>query len=127
MEIDSLLQDAFLSAKQEDATQAIAEARAEVTREGKLGASNLEFIVPEEVDEPWLRRQLLQPLIYFCQSTGASIPDCPGVFLTLFARGHIHFILGAEVIAWSCQRLRVSWRELVASLDDSAERASAPH
>jgi hypothetical protein len=111
--IDELLQDAFLSAKQERATAAIAEARAEITREGKLGASNIEVIVPSQPDEAWLQNELLRPLVTFCQSTGAALPDCAGVFVTLYAQGHIHFVLGAEVVAWACPLLGVHWRDLV--------------
>lgn len=125
MNIESLVSESFLSAKQDQATRAIAEARAEVTREGKLGATSVEVVMPDDADEDWLGEGLLRPLIYFCQSSGAALPDCSGVFVSLFYRGHIHFVLAAEVIAWACAQLGIGWQELVAQYGTGERQSPA--
>lgn len=112
MEIDSLLNEAFLIADPMRATAAIDEARQRVATEGKLGAFSLEVVVPEDADDRWLEDRLLRPLVYVSESIGTPAPDCPGVFVSFFARGRLFCVLGAEVIAWAAARRRCSPAEL---------------
>jgi len=125
------LNEAFLVDAQERATPAIEQARVRVAEEGKLDAFNFEVIVPDDADEAWLTERLIAPLTYFCQSSGAVLPACAGVFVSFFAGGQVHCVLAAEVIAWACQRLGLGPDDLVARYgtresESAARRAPGP-
>ena len=125
MQIQNLIDEAFLVANQENATTAIDEARSVVRREGKVGAFNFELVVPERPDDAWLRENLVRPLVYFCQSRGATLPSCSGVFASIFHGGHIYFVLAAEVIAWAEEGLGLDEDELIARYG-TGETETAP-
>jgi hypothetical protein len=114
MNLDELLDEAFLVANQANATRAIAEARDLIAREGHLDGVSYEIVVPAGADETWIKDKVLAPLVYFCASRGASPPACPGVFLSIFSGGHVYFVLAAEALAWMKERLALDDRELIA-------------
>lgn len=127
MEIDSLFQEAFLIADPMRATEAIGEARQRVATEGKTGGFSLEVVVPADADERWLEARVLRPLVYLGESIGAPAPDCPGIFLSFFARDRLFCVLGAEVIAWAAARQKRSPAELAQAYSVGAsEPAPAP-
>ncbi|HSN33723.1 MAG TPA: STAUR_1299 family protein [Ideonella sp.] len=113
MNIDPLLDEAFLSDEAGHATPAIDAARARVSNIANVGAFSLEVVVPDAPDEDWLRERVLRPLVYFCESTGVPAPACTGVFVTFFRGGRIHCVLGGEVIAWSARELGLDVQAIV--------------
>src|SRR5262249_50971871 len=98
MNIEELLREAFLIDEPQRATTAIDEARRRIATEGKTGGFSLEVVVPDDPDEQWLHDHVLRPLVYFCESTGLSAPNCAGVFLSFFTRNRLYCVLGAEVL-----------------------------
>lgn len=110
MELDlaPLLARAFHSAEASHANVAIAEARE------KLGeARSYEVLVPDRPDDDWLSEGFLKKLVYFCESTRAPLPGCPGVFVSFFAGDRLHCVLASEVIAFACDRLATTSEDLV--------------
>jgi hypothetical protein len=126
MNIRSLLEEAFYSAEASRATAAIAEARDAVSAAGRVDGYSIEVVVPDEVDEQWLRERVLHPLIYFCQSTGVPAPACPGVFLTFFHGDRLSCVLGAEVIAWAARELGEGEQALIDEYGTGEREAGAP-
>jgi hypothetical protein len=106
------MQLAFHSSDVVDATQAIEEARARFAAEAKMDGFSYEVMVPAAPDLDWMKDRLLRPLIYFCESRGAPVPACPGVFVSLFAGRNLHCVLGSEVLAWASRELGVPTADL---------------
>jgi hypothetical protein len=69
---------------------------------------------------------VLRPLIYFCQSTGAAPPNCPGVFMSFFHGGRVYCVLGAEVIAWAAQQLAIEPQALIDRYGTGESEHAAP-
>jgi len=126
MDIRPLFDEAFYTDEASRATEAIARARDAVSAAGRLDGVSLEIVVPERPDERWLRERVLHPLIYYCQSTGASAPACPGVFVTLFHGDRLSCVLGAEVIAWAARLLGVAEQALVDEYGTHEREQGAP-
>ena len=67
----------------------------------------IEILVPERADERWLREQVLQPIVYYCDSTGMAVPGCAGMFASLFRDDKVYCVRAATVIAWACAELGI--------------------
>jgi hypothetical protein len=112
MKIDTLLGRAFFVADANQANEAIAQAHDHFQRITNTDAHNIEVVAPPDLDIGWARDQLLQRLVYFCESVGQPLPRCPQVFLSLFYEDTVSFVAAAEVISWAEQELQLSAREL---------------
>jgi hypothetical protein len=117
VDIKSLLREAFVNDRAENATSAIDRARARVAEVGGIAGRSLEVVVPERPDEGWLRERVLGPLVYFCESTGAAPPSCAGVFMSFFYGGRLYCVLGAEILAWASE-LGIRWQGLTPGLGE---------
>ena len=61
---------------------------------------------------PVLRAWLLRPLVYYCESEGASVPLCPGIFVSLFVGDRLHCVAAAEVLEWAHGEFGLSTEQL---------------
>lgn len=95
-----------------NATESIARARAAFAALTQGDGASFEVVAPLDADEAWVHRDLLQPLVYFCESEGRTLPRCPGVFLSLFVDDALYCIGAAEVIAWAGDALGLTADEL---------------
>ena len=126
MHIEELLDEALATGDEKRATSVIEQARGRVSDQAKVGAFSLEVVVPNRPDELWLRERVLRPLIFVCQLTGAPPPICAGVFLTFFRRERVYCVLGAQVIAWACELLKVGAHTLTDRYDTGEQSHAAP-
>ncbi len=106
--IDRLTEAAFLIARAVDANATLASARE--LRGGR--AFSFEAVVPEGADERWLRDELLPKLVYHCESRGAALPACGGVFVSFFVGDELRCVDAAEVIVQACAALGTTPAEL---------------
>jgi hypothetical protein len=113
IELSKLLDKAFFSAKPlRNATESIERARDRYLELKRTGATSFELVAPSTLDEAWVRERLLRPLVYYCESEGRPIPDCAGVFVSLFVGEALYCITVADVIAWARGQLGVTVDEL---------------
>jgi hypothetical protein len=112
MTIDTLLGRAFFVADARQATEAIAQAHDHFQRITHTDGHNFEVVAPPDADDRWAREQLLQRLVYFCESMGQPLPRCPQVFVSLFHGDKVYFIAAADVIGWAEQELKLPAQEL---------------
>ena len=113
IELNQLLERAFFVEDVQNASEAIGRARQRFTAATQRGGISFEIVMPGHVvDAGWLRERLLRPLVYFCESEGTPIPDCPGVFASLFVGARLYGIAAADLLAWAEAELDVSTEEL---------------
>lgn len=112
LDLQPLLDEAFFHAEVEDATRAIEQARERFSAAAHTDGFSFEVVVPPEPDDDWLAGRVVGPLVYFCESTGAPLPACPGVFVSFFRGRELACVLAAEVLAWARARLGLTDEEL---------------
>jgi hypothetical protein len=101
IDLAPLCAEAFFTCEPTNASEAIDEARGRFSDAAKMDGFSYEVSAPERPDREWLIEGLVRPLIYFCESSGAPLPACPGVFVSLFVGQRLFCIVAAEVIAWA--------------------------
>jgi hypothetical protein len=114
LDLSPLLAKAFYSNVADQASEALAEARLRFAQRSHGAAFSFEVAVPSHASRPWLVTSVIGPLVYYCESSGASLPRCEGVFVSLFVGGAIYCIAAADVVAWACEVLETSTTKLVA-------------
>jgi hypothetical protein len=112
IDLKPLLARAFFVEKVRDATQSIERAREKYEQLAYAGALSLEYVVPPDPDEGWLRERLLRSVVYFCESEGRSLPRGAGVFISLFAGDSLYCLTVPELLAWADEALGLSVDEL---------------
>ena len=105
IDLQGLLDEAFFAEEVQNASEAIERALDMFQDQTHVGARRFELVAPDEPDEDWLRSGLLQPLIYFCESEGASLPSCGGVMVALFVGSHLYAISAENVVRWGSDRI----------------------
>jgi hypothetical protein len=95
-----------------NATQAIATARDEFVARTHTEGVSFEIVAATEIDEAWVQRSVLHPLVYLCESEGRPIPLGSGVFVSLFISDALWCIAVPDVIAWATDELGVTAEEL---------------
>jgi hypothetical protein len=105
VELDRLLGEAFFATELADASEALDRARTRYAETYHHPGSSFEVVAPPEPDSTWVRDRMVGPLLYFCQSTGIPVPDCPGIFVSLFIDRRLHCIAAYEVMSWAAQEL----------------------
>ncbi len=95
---ESLLRLAFDSAPAMEANQAIARVREQEAGE-LTPATSYEFVLPEQEPRAWLLEYMLPRLVDYLESTGARLPGCGRVFLSVFSGGTLHFIRAKDAVA----------------------------
>lgn len=96
-EIDALLRRAVRQVHSSEANEAIAQMRRAEGTEDRP-AMSYEVVLPEERPVEYLKDDLLPRLVYFLDCSGAKLPQCPGVFLSLFQGDRLFFIRAADAV-----------------------------
>ena len=91
---DELLRLAFDRAPAREANTAIARVR-EQTDEG---ATSYELVLPPGDVRTWLLQTLLPRLVDYLESSGAKLPHCGGVFLSVFSGDTLYFLHARDVV-----------------------------
>jgi hypothetical protein len=94
---DELLRLAFDRAPALEANQAIARIRAEQGDE-LSGATSYELVLPADNVRSFLLDYTLPRLVDYLESSGAKLPHCGGVFLSVFSGDTLHFLHAREVV-----------------------------
>ncbi|HZH75462.1 MAG TPA: STAUR_1299 family protein, partial [Archangium sp.] len=76
------------------------------------GASSYEFVLPNGDVRAWLLEYLLPRLVNHLESSGAKLPHCGGIFLSVFSGDTLHFIRAREVVELLSQWSGLSMAEL---------------
>ncbi|QRK05863.1 hypothetical protein JQX13_37855 [Archangium violaceum] len=94
---DELLRLAFDRAPALEANQAIARIR---DQEGDelSGSTSYELVLPAENVRSYLLDYTLPRLVDYLESSGAKLPHCGGVFLSVFAGDTLHFLRARDVV-----------------------------
>lgn len=96
-EIAALLGRAVDRASARDANQAIARLRQSEGTEDKP-ATSYEVVLPAENALHYLTEVVLPRLVYFLDCSGAKLPRCAGVFLSLFWGDDLFFVRAADAL-----------------------------
>lgn len=95
---EALLRLAFSQAPAVEANEAIARTRTELG-DGLSWASSYELVLPAEDVRRHLLEHTLPRLVDYLESTGAKLPHCGGVFLSVFAGDTLYFLHARDVVA----------------------------
>ncbi len=96
-EMAAFLGRAIHRAKAFEANEDIARMREQEGTEGRP-AMSYEVVLPGENPVEYLADTLLPRLVYFLDSSGAKLPRCPGVFISLFVKEDLFFIRAADAV-----------------------------
>ena len=94
---DELLRLAFEQVPAAEANQAISRIR---DQEGDelSGATSYELVLPTGDIRSWLLDHMLPRLVNHLESSGAKLPHCGGVFLSVFSGDTLHFLRTRDVV-----------------------------
>ena len=106
-DVESFLGLAFAQAPAAEANQAIAR-----TREEQGDLKSYELVLPTDQVRTFLLERTLPRLVDFLESTGAKLPGCGGVFLSVFAGDTLHFIHARDAIQLLSEWSGLSLQEL---------------
>lgn len=108
---EALLRLAFSQAPAVEANEAIARTRTELG-DGLSWASSYELVLPAEDVRRHLLEHTLPRLVDYLESTGAKLPHCGGVFLSVFAGDTLYFLHARDVVALLSEWSGLSLEEL---------------
>ena len=95
---DELLHLAFERAPAAEATQAISLMRERGDEEG-FGTTSYELVLPSQGDvRGFLLTTTLPRLVDYLESSGAKLPGCGGVFLSVFSGDMLYFLPARGVV-----------------------------
>ncbi|HEX8439889.1 STAUR_1299 family protein [Archangium sp.] len=95
---DELLRLAFDRAPAAEANEAISRMRAQAG-DDISGAISYELVLPAGDVRAHLLDYVLPRLVNYLESSGAKLPHCGGVFLSVFAGDTLHFLHARDVMA----------------------------
>lgn len=108
IDLSRLLERAFFTEDVDNASEALDRAQQKFEQVTHAGARTFEVVAPGDPDELWLREQLVQRLVYFCESEGVPAPACSGTIVALFIGRRLHGIPAADVLRWASGLLNTS-------------------
>src|SRR5436190_21312282 len=101
IDLSRLLDKAFFTEEHVvNATEAITRANDRYLELANGGGASFDIVAPLEPDENWARERVLHPLVYYCESKGATLPRRAGLFVSLFAGDKLYCLVPQDVIAW---------------------------
>ncbi|MCI0570000.1 MAG: hypothetical protein L0Y66_04550 [Myxococcaceae bacterium] len=106
-----LLGLAFAKSPAVEANEAISRVREEQSAE-QSGATSYELVLPSEDVRAFLLERTLPRLVDYLESTRAKLPDCAGVFLSVFSGDTLYFIHARDAVAMLSQWSGLSMDEL---------------
>jgi hypothetical protein len=108
---EELLRLAFDHAPAREANEAISRMRAQQGDE-LAGATSYELLLPAGDVRAHLLDYVLPRLVNYLESSGAKLPHCGGVFISLFAGDTLHFLHARDVVVLLSQWSGLSMDEL---------------
>jgi len=108
---DELLRLAFDRAPAIEANEAISRMRAQEGDE-LSGATSYELVLPAGDIRAWLLDYVLPRLVDYLESSGAKLPHCGGVFISLFAGDTLHFLHARDLVVLLSKWSGLSMAEL---------------
>ena len=109
---DELLRLAFERAPAAEANQAIARMRERGDAED-FGSTSYELVLPAQGDvRAFLLNTTLPRLVDYLESSGAKLPGCGGVFLSVFSGDTLHFLHARDVVQLLSRWSGLSMQEL---------------
>lgn len=112
IDLNPVLEKAFFVEEVENASEAVARAEQKFEQVTHIGARGFEIVAPGEPDQEWLREQLVQRLIYVCESEGMPVPKCSGTVVELFVGQRLYAIPAEDVVRWASQVLNTPVEQL---------------
>ena len=112
IDLSPLLDKAFFVEEVQNASESIQRALVTFEQKYNQGARPFEVVGVDDPDNPWISEKLLHPLVYFCESEGATLPRCGGVIVTLFLGDQLYGITAADVLQWGSDVLGASIEQL---------------
>jgi hypothetical protein len=113
IDLAPLLEHAFFEVEVQSGSLALDQAHVAFSTGRASPGTSFEVVMPDLPDEAWAVERMIQPLLYFCASSGQEMPACPGVFVALFHGAHLYGIEAARVISWAAELLEASPDALV--------------
>ena len=114
MKLDRLYEEAFLVDEAANANEALVRAREAFRETPGEKSFSYEVVVPEAPDTEWLAEGLLRKLVYHCESTRSALPECRGVFVSLFVGDRLYCVPARSVVRFGCEVLGLDVETLVA-------------
>lgn len=114
VDLNPLLDKAFFDEEVTNASESIERALETFEETYHHGARAFEAVGVAAPDDQWVAEKLLHPLIYFCESEGATLPRCGGVVVALFVDDRLYAITAEDVLQWGSDVLGVSAEQLSA-------------
>ena len=112
IDLSPVLEKAFFVEDVENASEAVARAEEKFEQVTRAGARAFEIVAPPDPDEQGLREQLLQRLVYVCESEGVPAPACSGMVVALFVGPRLYGIAAEDVVRWGSGVLNASVEQL---------------
>lgn len=112
IDLTPVLEKAFFVEEVENASEALARAEQSYEQATRIGARGFEIVAPAELDEQWLREQLVHRLVYVCESEGVPLPECSGTIVELFIGRRLYAIPAGDVVRWASQVLHTPIEQL---------------
>lgn len=113
LDLAPLYARAFVSGPAVEANTLIDEARRSLNPGNRDLAFSWEVVVPETVPRDWFETRLVGRLVYHCESSRAPLPECQGVFVSLFVGDTLFCVAAAEVVAFATEVLELENEDLV--------------
>jgi hypothetical protein len=95
--LSALLSRAFHRAKAAEANHAIAQVR-ESEGDPAQPAVSYECVIPSQGAAEHLMTKVLPRMVYFLECSGARLPHCQGVFLSIFVEGDLYFVRAGDAV-----------------------------
>jgi hypothetical protein len=95
-----LLDKAFFVEEVQNASESIERVLETFEQKYNQGARPFEVVGVDDIEDSWISEKLLHPLVYFCESEGATLPKCGGVIVALFLGDHLYGITAEDVVQW---------------------------
>ena len=94
--VQALLARAFHRVRAADANVEMARVREQ--EGGFASATSYEVVLPAEGAVEHLTARVMPRLVYFLECRGARLPNCAGVFVSIFAGDELYFVRASDVV-----------------------------
>jgi len=111
-DLNRLLAKAFHVTEVTNATEALQQASEKYIDLFKVDGMSFEVAPPASPDENWAKERLLHALIYYCESSGRTFPDCRGTYVAVFVGNKLYAIAVDKVVAWAGEEFGLGAEQL---------------
>jgi hypothetical protein len=83
-------------------------------------ALSYEVVLPREGGAEHLADKVLPRLVYFLHCRGARLPQCPGVFVSIFSGDELYFLRASDLVQALSRQTGLAPEEMVRRYGDGA-------